>query len=323
MSLNANLKNNLFAAGAFCVIVAIAVTLAVKRSGGDSADTDVRQTVYTVGGERTGGDRPTKPASATAGTRRTKGKVSSMAVSPDGDEPVSLPEDSALAKEREAVVKELLSMLAEESDDVVKGEKFSASLRRLMSLGDKKGVRMIADRLRRSASASARREALEAYTWLGAEGLDGITSMLGDADANLAQDAFQAWQDSFSEIQDSAYQMEVLLAAARTFDDPDILNALMLEAAQIDQPTAIEVYDAIITDASTTGAAKDVAAEVYNHITDGKYTGSEAALALAEQLRKDMTEHNPEFAQWLENRKNRQPNGGAGAVVPDAPPPSP
>lgn len=319
MSLNANLKNNLFAAGALCVIVAIAVTLAVKRGDGDVADTETRRTVH-----RAGSDRSVKPATTTAARRRQKRKASPVTtVSQDAGVVVSLSEDSALTKECEVIIKELLSMLAEKSGDVVKSEKFAASLRRLMSLGDKKGVRMIADRLRRSASASVRREALEAYTWLGVEGLGGITSMLVDANADLAQDAFQAWQDSFSEIQDPAYQMEVLLDAARTFDDPDILNALMLEAAQIDQPTAIEVYDAIITDAMTTGPAKEVATEAYNQLADSKYSGSGAALALAEQLRKDMTEHNTAFAEWLENRKKPQPQEGAGTGAPGAPPPSP
>lgn len=316
MFLNDNLKKGFFAAGVFCVVAAIAVTLAVKRGEGDA---EARSTVQPADGEN-----PARSAPAKDAERRKKRKARPKPVSPDVADPASsLSEDSALAKECATVMKEILAMLAENSADVLKGDRLAVSLRRLMSLGDRKSVRLIADRLRRSPHASVRREALDAYTWLGTGGLGGITAMLGDADADLAQDAFQAWQDSFSEIQDSAYQMEILLEAARSFDDPDILNALMLEAAQIDQPTAIEVYDAIITDASTTGEAKEVAAELYNQVADKEYSGSEAALALAEQLRKDMTEHNPEFAEWLENKKNRLPNGGAGAVVPDAPPPSP
>ena len=83
-----------------------------------------------------------------------------------------------------------------------------------------------AEKAARSTDPELRQNAVEALGWYGEDALPELTVLMSDKDEDVAQAAMNQWELAVSEIDDSARQFAVTMAAFSTLKDRDALTML-------------------------------------------------------------------------------------------------
>lgn len=104
--------------------------------------------------------------------------------------------------------------------------KIAKALQDALDDDDFDAVMLAAEKAAHSSEPELRQNAVEALGWYGEDALPELTVLMSDKDEDVAQAAMNQWELAASEIDDSARQFAVTMAAFSTLKDRDALTML-------------------------------------------------------------------------------------------------
>ena len=164
-----------------------------------------------------------------------------------------------------------------------------AALRQLLDSGNGKLALALAREMRYSGRRSDRAAAEESFAWLGTAALSDLTGMLADPDPEIAADAMTDWSQSLSAIEDEGLRCELVKEAANNFGNDEAMESILMELVKVEDYLAVQTLDEIIN-GSAPDATKEIARDVYSHLSGEDYVNSGAAQALAVRLKAEAGE---------------------------------
>lgn len=192
-------------------------------------------------------------ADGTNGTSKaTAKKIDPATVNPDDLD------DDLLKK----TVADLRKMLNEEWKDRYKRVKI---MQTLLDKGDQASALHEARELRFSGDKGERLAAVGVFGWVGPKALAELTEMLVDPEPEVADEAYEKWEMAFNELESDDFRCEIILEAAKTFEDEARLYSMMMELAKIGGDLAKDTLKQV-SNGDSTEAAKRVADDLYNHL---------------------------------------------------------
>lgn len=158
--------------------------------------------------------------------------------------------------------------------DIVKLSEPMIRMRRMLDSGDRKGALHAAREMRFSESRIERRAALAVLGWIGDSALPELTSMLSDPDPEIAEEALDQWRQAMDEMETDDLRCELIIEAAKTFTDEDLLFSMMLEMTKMDDAVVQKALTDIL-EGDSTSVAKNVANEIYDYIFESNQVSPE------------------------------------------------
>lgn len=186
---------------------------------------------------------------------------------------------------------------------------------------NKAGILAEAKKLKKNPNPEVRSQVAFALDWLGVEGLEELTSMLGDSDPDVAKDVLDYWESALSSINDQTTKANLLVSAIESQSDSlsnDSFQELIDTARfELDEPTDLDAFLTILdkTDEKNT-ARMEILRENINALT-GEEANTKSELqstgqkALAEQKAEAAQEAQEAAADAAEEAAAANPSGAA------------
>jgi hypothetical protein len=222
-------------------------------------------------GRTASGIGQTAPAGALAdtGARRTPGTPSAVGGTVKGGGAAQARVSDA-AREREA------GRLAALTNEVplTPEQKLAVAMEERLDTGDEQGALELARQLLKAGSSEVRSDVVAALGWIGVKALPELSSMLGDADGDVSEEALQQWMMAVDEIEDDAAKAQMLTLAMGFTRDEDMLQSIAMEFNGLREDVVLRSLQSVIQ--GQNGPATDVAREEYESITGEAYSTPEA-----------------------------------------------
>ena len=159
-------------------------------------------------------------------------------------------------------IEDLKKMLKDETDERYKRVR---KMQRLLDEGNQTAALYDARELRFSNDKVERFAAVEVFGWIGSKALPEITEMLSDPELEIANEAWEKWEMAFNELESDDFRREVILEAAKTFDDENKLYPILWKLLEMGGELAKSTLQHISEGGGFTDAAKYVAEDLYGH----------------------------------------------------------
>lgn len=165
-----------------------------------------------------------------------------------------------------------------------------------------------------SSNPEARSHAVDALGWFGLKALPELTMLMGDSNEDVAQNAINAWESGFSEIEEAQTRLKVSTMALNALSSKDALVSI---GAQF-SVAASEYIDEINDKAISQNRRVDVLQSLVDMIGSSNKTLSEVGRDLYEEI----TGHNwinmDEAELYLRDPDNYEPPEPSDGAASDA-----
>lgn len=128
-----------------------------------------------------------------------------------------------------------------------------------------------------SGNKDLRAAVVDSLGWFGTSALAELTPFMSDPDEEVAEQAASYWMDALQEIEDDGMKASVIEMALNALLNKEQLEDVANELIGIDEKAAMQVIVNVVETSS--GAASEVAKDVYETLTCDEWTGVEAAEA--------------------------------------------
>ena len=142
---------------------------------------------------------------------------------------------------------------------------------------DQPAALVSARKLMRSKDDEVRSRVVSTLGWIGVKALPELTSMLSDANEDIASEVFEQWKVAADEISDEVMKANFLALAAsmQNITKQDDLEALVMDFNNLPDDLAVRGLVTVIQSSNKT--ASEVARENYSFVTGEDYTTPAAA----------------------------------------------
>ena len=196
------------------------------------------------------------------------------------------------ADEERKLTDEIYAVLAKMTEDQRKAVK----MRIFLDKGQKHEAIRLARDLMDSTDPEVRYHVANVLGWIGPAGLPELTAMLADSDLQVAQTAFDQWQNAFNLIEIDAEKAEVLGDLLPNLDSRAQMDLALMSVTRMRQEMALETLSEIIEGNRGTEVEK-AAVAMWNHMTCDISTGEKVEYA------------NPDSVQeYLQIKRDEQQN---------------
>lgn len=171
-----------------------------------------------------------------------------------------------------------------------------------------------ATELMTSSNPDARSHAVDALGWFGLKALPELTMLMGDSNEDVAQNAVNAWESGFSEIEDIQTRLKFSAMALNALSSKDALESI---GAQF-SVAATEYMDEVDGEAESLDRRVDVLQSLVDMIGSSNKSLSEVGRDLYEEI----TGHNwinmDEAELYLRDPDNYEPPESSDGATSDA-----
>jgi len=135
---------------------------------------------------------------------------------------------------------------------------------------DQPAALVSARKLMRSKDDEVRSRVVSTLGWIGVKALPELTSMLSDANEDIASEALEQWKVAADEVSDEAMRASLLVAGMQHITKQDDLEALVMDFNNLPDDLAVRSLVTVIQSSNKT--ASEVARENYPFVTSEDYT---------------------------------------------------
>jgi len=133
----------------------------------------------------------------------------------------------------------------------------------------------IAKGLVKSPNAEIRTEVVDALGWIGIKALPELSVMLSDSDSDIADSAYNFWEEIVKEISDDVSKADIVVAGVNMLSDQGNAESAVMMLDRIPEDMAVTALLKLIN--SDNIIAKETAIDHYEFVTGEEFTDQETA----------------------------------------------